>query len=390
MIFKDLLVVELASVLAGPSVGQFFAEQGADVIKVENPKTHGDVTRSWKSVDETTGDISAYFSTVNWGKQSLALDYSTKEGLEVLYTLLAKANVVIVSFKPGDDKKLKVDYDSLKKINPNLIYGSITGYGEDDERVGYDAMVQAESGLMYMNGEAEGLPTKLPVALVDVLAGHQLKEALLLAYINFLKTGKGQKVSVSLFDTAVSSLANQATNWLVGHKEPQRKGSLHPNIAPYGEVFTTQDEKLILLAVGNDKQFKSLCEQLGLGKLTSDKRFVDNKSRVMHRNQLHQELQVVIKTIHGSNLIQALNRYKIPGAEIKKVSEAIGAFKSNLLSSDTLKGIPTFVGKFENQPKSSHFLPPPHFGEHTTSILMEKTGLNQQKIDDLKRLSVIS
>lgn len=390
MIFKDLLVVELASVLAGPSVGQFFAEQGAEVVKVENPKTKGDVTRSWKSINENSDDISAYFSTVNWGKQSLALDYSTKEGLDVLYTLLAKADIVIVSFKPGDDKKLKVDYDSLCTINPRLIYGSITGYGEDDPRVGYDAMVQADSGLMYINGDAEGLPTKLPVALVDVLAGHQLKEALLLAYINFLKTGKGQKVSVSLFDTAVSSLANQATNWLVGNEEPQRKGSLHPNIAPYGEVFTTQDEKLILLAVGNDKQFKSLCEQLGLGKLTSDKRFVDNKSRVVHRKELQHELQRVIKSRNCADLINGLNHNNIPGAEIKKVSEALEAFKSNLLSNDTIKGIPTFVGKIENESKLSHFLPPPHFGEHTSSILFQKIGLNQQKIDDLKRLSIIS
>ncbi len=390
MIFEDLLVVELASVLAGPSVGQFFAEQGAEVIKVENPKTNGDVTRSWKSLDEKTDDISAYFSTVNWGKRSLALDYSTAQGLDILYRLIDKADIVIVSFKPGDDKKLKVDYDSLKKVNPKIIYGSITGYGENDGRVGYDAMVQAESGLMYINGDADGFPVKLPVALVDVLAGHQLKEALLLAHIHFLKTGQGQKVSVSLFDTAVSSLANQATNWLVGGSEPQRKGSLHPNIAPYGEIFTTKDEKLIILAVGNDKQFISLCNFLDLESLISDKRFIKNHSRVSHRKDLHQELQTAIKNIISQDLINGLNQNKIPGAEIKKVSDALNAFKSNLLINDSLKGIPTFVGKFENQSKPSHFLPPPHFGEHSASILTEKIALNHQKIDELRVQGIIA
>ena len=157
--FKDLKIIELASVLAGPSVGQFFAELGAEVIKVEYPGLGGAVTRSWKMSGEQDGDISAYFSSINWGKKSLTLNLGEKEGKEILYDLIRQTDIVITSYKPGDAEKLQVDYESLSSLNPKLIYGEITGYGSKINRVGYDAIIQAESGFMYMNGSSDGPPT---------------------------------------------------------------------------------------------------------------------------------------------------------------------------------------------------------------------------------------
>nr|HPH47267.1 CoA transferase [Chryseolinea sp.] len=186
----NIKVIELASVLAGPSVGQFFAELGADVIKIENLKTRGDVTRSWKGSGEQTDERSAYFCSVNWGKRSLAVDLTKKEGREIIHKLVTQADIVIASYKPGDAEKLEMDYNSLSKLNPKLIYGQITGYGSDNPRVGYDAIIQAEAGFMQMNGEQGGASLKMPVALIDVLAGHHLKEGVLLAMIQLVKTGK--------------------------------------------------------------------------------------------------------------------------------------------------------------------------------------------------------
>jgi len=257
---NGLKVLELASVLAGPGVGQFFAELGAEVIKVENLKTGGDVTRTWKLASEKAeDDRSAYFSSVNWGKKSLALDLTDSSGKSIVQKLAAQTDVVIASFKSGDAEKLGVAYSQLQKVNPKLIYGQITGYGSDNARVGYDAVIQAESGFMDMNGERGGSPLKMPVALVDVLAGHQLKEGLLLALLKREKTGEGSWVEVSLIQAAIASLANQASNWLVAQSLPSRQGSLHPNIAPYGESFETKDGRQVILAVGNDRQFADLC-----------------------------------------------------------------------------------------------------------------------------------
>ena len=242
---QDLRVLELASVLAGPSVGQFFAELGAEVIKIENLKTDGDITRTWKGAGEQTDDRSAYFCAVNWGKKSVAVDLSTEIGRQLVQKIATKSDVVIASYKPGDAEKLGVSYEQLKKVNEKIIYGQVTGYGSDNDRVGYDAVIQAESGFMDLNGEKGGTPTKMPVALVDVLAGHHLKEGLLLALLKRERTGEGSFVEVSLIQTAISSLTNQATNWLVAGKVPSRAGSAHPNIAPYGESVLTKDGMIL-------------------------------------------------------------------------------------------------------------------------------------------------
>lgn len=393
--FSGLLVVELASVLAGPSVGQFFAELGAKVIKIENLKTKGDVTRTWKLSDEEGGDISAYFSSVNWGKKSIGVDIGKEEGRDIVYSLVEQADVVIASYKPGDAIKLGVDYNSLKAINPGLIYGMITGYGSDNPKVGYDAVIQAEAGFMYMNGEPDGQSLKMPVALMDVLAAHHLKEGILVALINKMKTGKGDCVEVSLLESAISSLVNQATNYLVVGAIPQKQGSKHPNIAPYGEVFQTKDGNYVILAVGNDRQFEKLCGVLALKAIISDVRFQSNVLRVQNREQLSMYLKKEFSAHNSDQIISSLNEVNVPCGVIRNMKEVFKskeAQKVILHSSDSTKsitGIRNLTAKFGSTEKSSHFTPPPAFGEHTTEVILEFMNVSQSKIEELRTSEVI-
>lgn len=380
-VFNDLRVLELASVLAGPSVGQFFAELGATVIKVENSKTGGDVTRSWKSKGERTDDRSAYFCSVNWGKKSIALDLSTTAGRKIASQLAEQSDIVIASYKPGDAEKLGVAYDQLRIHHPRLIYGQITGYGSGDPRVGYDAVVQAEAGFMYMNGEPGGSALKMPVALIDVLAGHQLKEALLIALLTRERTGSGSLVEVSLVQTAMASLVNQASNYLVAGKEPQKQGSSHPNIAPYGDVFITRDRKEILLAVGNDKQFQDLCQALSLTPLASEDRFATNEARVANREPLIAALRDAIATQSSDQLLPRLHQLKIPAGVIQKISEAINmpASESLIIESSDRKGLKTFVATFSGvlpSARAVHLSAPPRLGEHTSEIMASLSRTN--------------
>ncbi|HEX8039638.1 MAG TPA: CaiB/BaiF CoA-transferase family protein [Chryseosolibacter sp.] len=381
---KDLVVLELASVLAGPGAGQFFAELGASVIKVENLKTSGDVTRGWKSSGENTDDRSAYFCSVNWGKQSIAVDLSTLAGQDIVSGLASRSDIVIASYKPGDAEKLRVDYKTLSKENPALIYGQITGYGSSNPRVGYDAVIQAESGFMYLNGEPGGRSLKMPVALMDVLASHHLKEGLLLALLERARTGKGQLVEVSLIDAAVASLANQATNFLVGRQLPEKKGSAHPNIAPYGDVFTTVDGKEILLAVGTDGQFARLCSVLKIHRVSEDDRFKANVLRVRNRAQLNTVLAAAVSEVTAADLMKALTEEKIPAGLVRNVREVMTDpdLEHIRISKDSLAGIRTYVGP--GMPDlSSHILPPPHFGEHTRAVLAKMLKFSPTAIEEL-------
>lgn len=370
--FTGFRVLELASVLAGPSVGQFFAELGAEVIKIENPKTGGDVTRSWKSAGEMTDDRSAYFCCCNWGKKSVALDLTLKSDLEVVKKLSKSADLIIASYKPGDAEKLGVSYQQLKSENSKLIYAQISGYGQDDDRVGYDAVIQAESGFMELNGEKHGAPTKMPVALIDVLAAHHLKEGILLALLNRERTGEGDLVEVSLLQAAIASLANQATNWLVGKKLPSRQGSLHPNIAPYGESFVTKDGKRVLLAVGSDKQFEMLCDFL---KIEFDTNlFSRNESRVKNRKELANILSEKINQTTSEEFLHQCYQKKIPAGLIQNMKEVFESAQAKeiLLQSLDLVGARTFVSMpsaFEKKQLS----PPPHLGEHTKELISNQT-----------------
>ncbi len=372
LMLHDIKVLELASVLAGPSVGQFFAELGAEVIKVENLKTGGDVTRTWKGRDEQTDDRSAYFCSVNWGKKSMAVDLNSAEGKSIVQKLAAKSDIVVASYKPGDAEKLGVSYQQLRASNEQLIYGQITGYGSDNDRVGYDAVIQAESGFIDLNGEKDGEPVKMPVALIDILAAHHLKEGLLLALLKRDRTGEGSLVEVSLIQAAIASLANQATNWLVAKQLPMRQGSAHPNIAPYGESFLTKDGKRILLAVGSDRQFFDLLSVLQLDRLNVDNRFATNQARVIHRDELTNLLSLAINQFDATELMAKINACKIPAGIIQNMKEVFEMKEANelLINSGELTGVKTFISNITgNGQPVTDLLPPPHFGEHTKEIL---------------------
>ncbi|OGX85047.1 carnitine dehydratase [Hymenobacter glacialis] len=265
--FAGLRIIELASVLAGPQVGQFFAELGAEVLKIESPV--GDVTRTWKTSAETVGpagevaSVSAYFAASNWGKQSVILDLATADGQTSLHRLAATADIILASYKPGDAEKLQADYATLSNVNPRLIYGHITGYGPANARAGYDAVLQAEAGFMHLNAPGPNQPPqKMPVAMVDLLAAHQLKEGLLVALLQREKTGRGTLVQVSLLHSALAALANQASSFLVTGHDPQPLGSGHPSIVPYGTVYRAANGRQLVLAVGSDSQFRHLCTAL--------------------------------------------------------------------------------------------------------------------------------
>lgn len=318
---QHLTVIELASVLAGPAVGMFLAELGAKVIKVEHPNG-GDVTRQWKlPTEDAESPVSAYFSAVNWGKEYRSIDLKSPEGKQEVLALIAGADVVLANFKAGDDVKLGLDYDTLKALNPKLIYATLTGFGAADTRTAFDVVLQAEAGLMYMNGTPESGPVKWPVAVVDLMAAHQLKEGILLALLQRERTERGAKVSVSLYDAAVASLANQATNWLMAGHIPQRIGSLHPNIAPYGDTLTCADGGQIVLAVGNNTQFQALCKVLGLESLAADGRYATNPQRVIHREALLQALQNQAATWQRDDLLDKLIAAQVPAGAIRNMQE---------------------------------------------------------------------
>ncbi len=326
---SGLKVLELATVLAGPSVGMFLAELGADVTKVENPRTNGDVTRGWKLKSENPeSQHSAYFASINWGKEHLFLDLSEAESLAKVQELAKESDIIISNYRPGQGERFGLNYETVKTSNPKVIYGHISGFGEDNPRPAFDVVLQAESGYMYMNGEPDGGPTKMPVALMDVLAAHQLKEGILLALFKRERTGKGACVNVSLLDAAVSSLTNQATNWLMNGHIPQRIGSLHPNIAPYGEVLTTSDKKKIVLAIGSEVQFQRLCSVLGLT-IEKDDRFTSNQQRVQNRSVLYQLLQEKAFSIDSQSLMSRFLEEGIPAGIIKNMEEVFSSDKTN-------------------------------------------------------------
>jgi crotonobetainyl-CoA:carnitine CoA-transferase CaiB-like acyl-CoA transferase len=327
--FAHLRVLELASVLAGPQVGQFFAELGAEVLKIESPA--GDVTRTWKTTAEAAtapdaidASVSAYFSASNWGKTSLVLDLATAAGQATLHRLAAQADIVLASYKPGDAEKLRADYATLAAANPRLIYGHLTGYGPDNARAGYDAVLQAEAGFMHLNAPGPGQPPqKMPVAMVDLLAAHQLKEGLLTALFQRERTGRGALVQVSLLDSALASLANQAATYLVAGHDPQPLGSGHPSIVPYGTVYRAAEGRQLVLAVGSDGQFRYLCVALGHPEWATDTRFATNAARVAHRTALEALLTARIASMNGDDLLAALARRAVPAGAVRSVGEAL-------------------------------------------------------------------
>ena len=299
-------IVDLSRVLAGPWSTQNLADLGADVIKVERPGV-GDDTRSWGPpfVSRTEGNAqdAAYFFCANRNKRSLTLDFTTEKGCDILFKLIAQADVLIENYKVGGLKKYGLDYDSLSRINPRLIYCSITGFGQDGpyaDRPGYDALVQAMGGLMSITGEPDevpgGGPQKVGVAVVDILTGLYATNAILAALLHRAKSDQGQHIDIALLDVQVATLANQAGNYLLSGNVPQRMGSAHPSIVPY-QPFACADGH-VMLAIGNDSQFTALCRAAGQSAIASDVRFATNAMRVQHRAELL-DLLIPLMQQHG-------------------------------------------------------------------------------------------
>lgn len=321
-IFQDLVVVELASVLAGPAVGMFFAELGAKVIKIENPLTNGDVTRTWKIKGETN-EIAAYYYAINYNKESHFLNLRDQSDYEKLIGLLDNADILISNYNDSTAEKLAVDYPTLAKAFPSLIYAQLLSFKNDTTRPAYDVILQAETGFLSMSGINENQLCKMPVALIDVLAAHQLKEGILIALLNRNKTGRGSIITSSLEESALASLVNQATNYLMAGHVAKPMGTLHPNIAPYGDVFYLSDQSKIVLAVGSDKQFSQLCEALKISELASDPRFHNNLSRVSNRTALIEILQNSIKQYTLTQFILLAKTNHIPYGHIKNIDEVL-------------------------------------------------------------------
>lgn len=339
-VLQGIKVVDLSTVLAGPSVGSFLAELGAEVTKYESPR--GDVTRNWRQPEENKADVSAYFASVNTAKKYTRIDLLKQEELDDLFQHIDQADILLMNFKRADYQKFGLSDELLRQRNRGLIIGKISGFGEDSDRVAFDLILQAETGWMSMNGQASSPPTKMPVALIDVLAAHQLKEGILLAFYAREKTGLGRSVSVSLYDAAISSLTNQASNYLKTGVSPKRAGSLHPNIAPYGEIFTTKDNQQITFAIGSDEQFKKLCSLLGQNQLGEDQRFCNNPLRVENRRVLSVELQNAVQQLTYDFIDQQCNELFIPFGKIKDLEEVFSSSKAqDLMVQENIEGFPT-------------------------------------------------
>lgn len=322
--FKDLFVVELSSVLAGPAVGMFFAELGARVIKIENEKTGGDVTRGWRQPGESDKGISAYYAAVNFRKKVIQLDLTTENHRLELYQLVGKADMLISNFGQHTALKLGVSESDLRNFKSDLIFVQLDGF-ESVDRPAYDVVLQAETGWLSMTGHPDAPPAKLPVALIDILAGHQLKEGALLGIIHKLRTGKGSVIKVNLERASLSALANQATNFLMNGSVAKPMGTQHPNIAPYGDRFETADHRALVLAIGSDAQFQKLCNVLENESLASDPRFINNASRVVNRTELVEILGEMIRNWTLSPLVDILTHSKIPFGEIKTLDAVLNS-----------------------------------------------------------------
>lgn len=317
--FKDLKVVELASVLAGPLAGSFFGELGADVIKIENKLSDGDVTRKWKLPQEdNSGSSSAYYHSANYNKQINLLDFEHEDDYEKLVKIIRDADIIITNFLKSTADKLKIGIDQLKALNERAIIIQLSAYEYENNLPGFDLVMQAECGFISMNG-SEAEVAKMPVAMIDILASHQIKEAALIGLLHKLKTGKGSCHFISLFKSGISALVNQGTNYLMENHIAKPIGTLHPNIAPYGEVITSKEHKKIMLAIGSDKQFQSLLNILNLEHLSE--KYKSNKDRVLNRKSMIEDLNLKSTEIPALDLMAKLNIEKIPFAEVKNMKD---------------------------------------------------------------------
>ena len=321
---SGIRVLELARILAGPWAGQTLADLGADVIKVESPT--GDDTRQWGPpyIDRGNGQSeAAYFHACNRGKRSVVVDFTTPSGQQKIEELAKEADVVLENFKVGGLEKYGLDYDSLSRQNPRLIYCSITGFGQTGpyaHRPGYDFIIQGMSGLMDLTGDPAGEPQKVGVAFADVFTGLYAVIGIQAALLDRARTGKGQQLDIALLDCMVGVLANQGLNYLASGESPRRLGNVHPNVAPY-EVLPTSDGWFIL-AVGNDAQFARLCTVLRLGALETDERFKTNALRISNREEMSMLISAATSTWTQADILAALEAATVPAGPINTVAQA--------------------------------------------------------------------
>jgi crotonobetainyl-CoA:carnitine CoA-transferase CaiB-like acyl-CoA transferase len=332
-IFKDITVVELSSVLAGPSAGMFFAELGAEVIKIEPPQ--GDVTRTWRLKNEDSNKKdSAYYNSINYGKKSLFLDLRSDEAIEQIHDLIKNADIITANFKQGSAEKYRLDYQSLIDINPQLIYAQLYGFNANSKRLAYDVVMQAETGFLSMTGTDQNEICKIPVALIDLIAGHHMKEAILIALLKKERFKKGSYIELSLLGSGLSSLANQASNYLNEAFIPKPMGTLHPNIAPYGEICETADQEKLILAIGSDLHFERLLKVLDLNSYLNQ--FSDNQKRLELRTELHSILRRSFAKFKFDEICQLLILNSVPFGHIKNLAQAMSlASEEGLILSDS-------------------------------------------------------
>ncbi|WP_311029049.1 CaiB/BaiF CoA transferase family protein [Mesorhizobium koreense] len=382
---SGIRVIELARILAGPWAGQLLADLGADVIKIENPKA-GDDTRSWGPpfVKGKGGEnlSAAYYHSANRGKRSVALDFSEPEGAETVKKLIATADVVIENFKVGGLKKYGLDYESVKALNPRLVYCSITGFGQTGPyapRAGYDFIIQGIGGLMSITGEPGREPQKVGVAVSDIFTGLYSVIAIQAALRHAEKTGEGQYIDMALLDTQCSILGNQNLNYLVSGKAPVQMGNAHMNIAPY-EVLPVKDGHIIL-AVGNDGQFQRFCGALGIPELAEDPDFATNPARVANRARLRERLLAELADREKAPLLAALEKATVPASPINNIAEMFEdpqivarGMRMDLADADGNVLPSVRAPMLMSQTPLSYERPSPRLGEHTEEILRELDG----------------
>jgi crotonobetainyl-CoA:carnitine CoA-transferase CaiB-like acyl-CoA transferase len=388
--------------IKGPWATQYLADLGADVIKVELPKV-GDDTRAWGPPflhDATKGipsKESAYYLGANRGKRSITVDMASKEGADLLRSLAVVSDVVIENFKVGGLKKYGLDYESLKAVNPKLIYASISGFGQDGPRAhqaGYDFAIQAMGGLMSITGERDGNPLKVGVAVTDIMTGMYTVSGILSALIHRDRTGIGQYIDNSLFDTQLAYLANQGMNYLIGGKSPSRIGNQHPNIVPYS-TFQTRNG-YIVVTVGNDNQFKVLCQLLHIPELASDSRFSTNSQRVANRNELYRLLDAEFAKNTRDHFLTLLNTTSIPHSPVNTVDEAFQDPQAQYRGATVtiehplnpeLKLIANPL-RFSETPVT-YQVPPPMLGQHTEEVLSQLLNLSAEEIEAMKQKGIV-
>ncbi len=335
MILSDLKVLELSSILAGPSVGSFLAELGAQVLKIEHPAS-GDPTRQWKLKGEDVNRaFSAYYASANYGKKVQKMDVFKSADLQ---SLLEEADIVIANMKWLSLERLGLAPQNYKEKFPDKIIVNLLGYKNEPSRPAFDAVLQAETGWMSMNGESGGDHCKMPVALIDILAAHQMKEACLLALYEREKTGKGSFYQVYLESASISALANQASNYLMEGHVAQKMGSLHPNIAPYGEIVSTNDSVDLILAVGSDAQFERLANVFEIDLNI----YKSNTLRLKLRSKLHNELKAGFSKFSFAGIQDILNANKIPFGVIKSLDKVLKSKTAqDMILSQEMEGFPS-------------------------------------------------